>query len=279
MLVEVDDAGAAEHGGAPGDGASVIAVRRRGDRDLRDRGAVSPGEEVGRGSVRNGVTLGEVALEDAEHGVGAAERLEALQAEALALVLVVDAGEAERAGEPGERHERGRAVARPGADLGLRGAKRLVVEHAPLLRPVWPVAGAVGVVDVARGEAGEGHRLCFGDAFAGSGPAWRARSRRNRPMKGRPNPHPHPEEPPKAASRRRFPERARVLEPSFGTARLAGLLRTRFVAGWTVEERRQRFARTSNHLSRKVTCSPLRTKSRMKVLRNSSMWVSSGRTA
>ena len=116
--------------GAPGDRAAVVAVGRAGD----------------------GQTLGAMLARQALDCVGAAERLEAPEPEAVALVLVEQLGDAGLGGNRREPAKRRRRIAGPGPDGVPGGAALLGREDVPLLGPVGRVAVETGVRDEGGGE-------------------------------------------------------------------------------------------------------------------------------
>ena len=129
-LVHEDHRLCADLPGAPGDGAAVVAVGRAGD----------------------GQTVGAMPARQALDRIGAAERLEALQREAVALVLVEQLGDAGLGGNRREPAKRRRRIAGPGPDGVPGGAALLGREDVPLLGPVGRVAVETGVRDEGGGE-------------------------------------------------------------------------------------------------------------------------------
>ena len=144
-LVDVEHAAQAGAPRAPGHRAAVVARRRarHGERRRVARGALGAGGELfGRG-------------EQAGDGVGAAQRLEAVQAEARVLVLVPDARDAGGAGEVGQRVERRGRVAGPAGDLAPGAGRGGVRENRAQRVVVGCVErGSGGVPDDADGRGG-----------------------------------------------------------------------------------------------------------------------------
>jgi hypothetical protein len=108
----VDDAGAAEGAGTPGHRAAVIAVGRAGDGHAGGKIGAAAGGEIARGD-GDLLRREDVPLQDLEHSIRAAQRLEAENAETLGFVLVEDLAQPRAGGEPGEPAQRGRIVAGP----------------------------------------------------------------------------------------------------------------------------------------------------------------------
>ncbi len=133
----------------------MVAVGRR------DHGEV--GQPVGEGALADVARRRPLARgrldpvgRQPQHRVGAAERLEAAQPEARALVLVVQGGDAELTGEPVQSAQRRRRVAGPAGDLargrvGHLGGEHRVQRVRPRLRRRRPV-------DVVVDGGSKGHR-------------------------------------------------------------------------------------------------------------------------
>jgi hypothetical protein len=123
-----DDAAAMEEPRPPGDRAAVIAVGGAGHGDaFGEMAPAAVGER--RRRHRSLARLRHRVGEQAEDGIGAPERLEALEAEAMGLVLEEEAFDAERGGRAPEVDERRRGVGRPRGDLAMGGAETVLVEH------------------------------------------------------------------------------------------------------------------------------------------------------
>ena len=89
--VNEDAAGGAEPLRAPGDAAPVVAVGRAAHRDAAGRRRMHAGDEVGGGRMRRHAAPGQLGPQHAQHGVSAAERLEAAEPEPRASSLMCSA--------------------------------------------------------------------------------------------------------------------------------------------------------------------------------------------
>jgi len=117
--VQEHDAACAELPRAPGDAAAVVAVGGAGDGD--EAGVVAACEEVG--GAGGGAAAGELDQQDVGDGVGTAERLDAAEAEAVALVLEPNGADAGLGGQGREIVQRRLGVARPARDFRLGAAE------------------------------------------------------------------------------------------------------------------------------------------------------------
>ena len=134
--VDVDHASAAEHLRAPGHRASMVAVGGAGHGDLPRKLAPTPGKHVGHRHRLAAVVRQDGLLQQAVDRVGSAERLEALEREPRALVLVQHLGHAEL---PRQRRQpaQGRgAVSGPLPDLALGGVEPGLREDLRACAPV-----------------------------------------------------------------------------------------------------------------------------------------------
>ena len=96
----------------------MIAVGGAGDGHAGSKIGAAARSEIARGD-GDLLRREDVPLQDLEHGIRAAQRLEAENAETLGFVLVEDLAQPRAGGEPGEPAQRGRIVAGPGRDLAL----------------------------------------------------------------------------------------------------------------------------------------------------------------
>ena len=122
---------------APGHGEPVVAVGRATHGHVMDaRGGAA------RGNVRDGDVVAQTLAQQVHHGVGAAECLEAAEAEAPALVLEPQVADAEGAGETRQPMQRGGPVALEARDGGAGCGAALRQDHrAVVVAPrCWRVA-------------------------------------------------------------------------------------------------------------------------------------------
>jgi hypothetical protein len=103
----------------------MVAVGGADDRQLLGERLVRAGGQIRTARQGGGAPL-DLRLQQPQHGIGAAQRLEALQAEAAAFVLVVQAGDAQFAGQPVKPDQRRDGIARP---CGYLGARRRAVRR------------------------------------------------------------------------------------------------------------------------------------------------------